>query len=59
MNTFQSYNYINKRDINKNIKSAILWKSMHFVQKMMKNTLNLIVDPKKEAKRDANPSVLL
>ena len=48
-----------KRDANNAIKSAIPWKSLHFVQKMMKNTLNLIVDAKKEAKIDANHRVLL
>ena len=48
-----------KRDANNGIKSAIPWKSVHFVQKMMKNTLNLIVGAKKEAKRDANHRVLL
>ena len=40
-------------DANNAIKSAIL------VQKMMKNTLKVIVDAKKEAKRDANHRVLL
>ena len=48
-----------KRDANNTIKSAIPWKRIHFVQKMMKNTLNLIVDAKKEAKRDTNYRVLL
>ena len=46
-------------DANNAIKSAIPWKSIHFVQKMMKNTLKVIVDAKKEAKRDVNHSVLL
>ena len=48
-----------KRDANNAIKSAIPWKSVHFVQKMMKNTLKGIVDAKKEAKRDANHRFLL
>ena len=48
-----------KRDANNSIKSVILWKSIHFVQKMMKNTLKVMVDAKKEAKRDANHRVLL
>ena len=48
-----------KRDANNAIKSAIPWKSVHFVQKMMKNTLKVIVEAKKEAKRDANHRVLL
>ena len=43
-----------KRDANHAIKSAIPWKSIHFFQKMMKNTLKVTVDAKKEAKRDAN-----
>ena len=42
-------------DGNNAIKSAISWKSVHFVQKMMKNTLNVIMDAKKEA----NHKVLL
>ena len=46
-------------DANNDIKSAIPWKSVHFVQKMMKNTLKVIVDAKKEAKRDANHRVFL
>ena len=46
-------------DANNAIKSAILWKSVHFVQKMMKNTLKVIVDAKKEAEREANHRVLL
>ena len=33
--------------------------SIHFVQKMMENTLKVIVDAKKEAKRDANHMFLL
>ena len=48
-----------KRDANNVIKSAILWKSIHFVQKLMKNTLKVIVGAKKEAKRDVNHRVLL
>ena len=48
-----------KGDANIAIKSAILWKNVHFVQNMMKNTLKLIMDAKKEAKRDANHRVLL
>ena len=48
-----------KKDENNAIKSAIPWKSIHFVQKMMKNTLKVIVDAKKEAKRDTNHRVLL
>ena len=48
-----------KRDENNAIKSAILWKSIHFVKKMMKNTLKVIAEAKKEAKRDANHRVLL
>jgi len=46
-------------DANNAIKSATPWKGVHFVQKMMKNTLKVIVDAKKEAKRDANHRVLL
>ena len=48
-----------KRDANNAIKSTIPWKSIHFVQKMMKNTLKVIVDVKKEVKRDTNHGVLL
>ena len=48
-----------KMDANNAIKSAIPWKNVHFVQKMMKNTLKVIVDTKKEVKRDANNRVLL
>ena len=48
-----------KRDANNTIKSTIPWKSIHFVQKMMKNILKVIVDAKKEAKRDANHRFLL
>ena len=48
-----------KRDVNNVIKSAIPWKRVHFVQKMMKSTLNVIVDAKMEAKRDTNQMVLL
>ena len=48
-----------KRDANNAIKSVIPWKSVHFVQKMMKNTLKVIVDTKKEAQRDANHRFLL
>ena len=48
-----------KMDANNAIKSAIPWKSVHFVQKMMKNTLKVLVDAKKEAKRDTNNRVLL
>ena len=46
-------------DTNNAIKSDIPWKSIHIVQKMMKNTLKVIMDAKKEAKKDANHSVLL
>ena len=46
-------------DANDSIKSAISWKSVQFVQKMMKNTLKVIMDAKKEAKRDDNHKVLL
>ena len=46
-------------DANNPIKSTISWKSIHFIQKMMKNNLIVIVDAKKEAKRDANHMVLL
>ena len=48
-----------KMDANNTIKSTIPWKSVHFFQKIMKNTLNVIVDAKKEAKGDANYMVLL
>ena len=48
-----------KRDANNAIKSTIPWKSIHFLQKMMKNTLKLIVDAKKEDKRYANHRVLV
>ena len=48
-----------KRDTNNTIKTAIPWKSVHFVPKMMKNTLKVMVDAKKEAKRDANHMILL
>ena len=48
-----------KRDANNTIKSSIPWKSVHFVQKMMKNTLKVIVDAKKEAKIDVNHRFLL
>ena len=48
-----------KKDGNNAIKSAIPWKSVNFVQKMMKNTRKVIMDAKKEAKRDANHKVLL
>ena len=43
-----------KRDANNAIKNTIPWKSIQFVQKMMKNTLKVIMDTKREAKRDAN-----
>ena len=56
---FPKQHQILKRDSNNAIKSAIPWKRVHFVQKMMKNTLKVIVDAKKEAKRDANHRVLL
>ena len=46
-------------DANNVIKRAISWKSVHFVEKLMKNTLEVILDAKKEAKRDANHGVLL
>ena len=46
-------------DANNAIKSANPWKSIHFFQKMMKNTLKVIADAKKEAKRDTNHRVLL
>ena len=48
-----------KREANNAIKIIIPWKSVHFVQKMMKNTLKGIVDAKKEAKRDSNHKFLL
>ena len=48
-----------KMDANNAIKSAIPWKSVHFLQKMMKITLKVIVDAKKEAKRDVNHRVLM
>ena len=48
-----------KMDANNAIKSAIPWKSVHFLQKMTKNTLKVIVDAKKEPKRDANHRFLL
>ena len=38
-----------KRDTNNTIKTAFSWKIIHFVQKMMKNTLKVIVDAEKEA----------
>ena len=57
--SFQNSAIFQKKDANSSIKSAISWKSVHFVQKMMKNTLKVIVDAKKEAKRDANHRVLL
>ena len=41
------------------IKRIISWKSVHFAQKMMKNTLKLILDAKKEAKQDTNDMALL
>ena len=46
-------------DANNAIKSTIPWKNIHFVQKMMKSTLKVIMDAKKEAKRDANHRFLL
>ena len=48
-----------KMDANNAIKRTIPWKIIHFVQTMMKNTLKVMVDTKKEAKRDANHKVLL
>ena len=57
--SISGHNAIIKKDENNAIKSAIPWKSVHFVPKMMKNTLKVMVHIKKEAKRDSKHRVLL
>ena len=58
-NQSPKYCQILKGDTINAIKSAIPWKSVHFVQKMMKNTLKGTMDSKMEARRDANHRFLL